>query len=95
MNGTKTANQPICTYVSRMLVSTWIAKNTTAIFTKIGTYHFQVTITDAGGLSVTSSVSVTVSQTDSSVTISPTATTVSASSTRQFFATSLDQGVRC
>ncbi len=34
------------------------AKNTTATFTKAGNYSFQVTITDAGGLSVTSSVNV-------------------------------------
>jgi glucuronoarabinoxylan endo-1,4-beta-xylanase len=36
------------------------AKNTTATFTKAGFYSFQVTITDTGGLSTTSSVSVTV-----------------------------------
>ena len=36
------------------------AKNTTATFTKAGSYSFQVTITDAGGLSTTSSVDVTV-----------------------------------
>ena len=35
-------------------------KNTTATFTKAGSYSFQVTITDAGGLSTTSSVDVTV-----------------------------------
>ena len=37
------------------------AKNTTATLSKAGTYIFTVTITDAVGLSVTSSVSVTVS----------------------------------
>jgi rhamnogalacturonan endolyase len=36
------------------------AKNTTATFTKAGTYDFQVTITDASGLTATSSVSVNV-----------------------------------
>ncbi len=36
------------------------AKNSTATFTQPGTYVLQVTITDAGGLSVTSSVTVTV-----------------------------------
>ena len=39
------------------------AKNTTATFTAAGNYSFQVTITDAGGLSTTSSVNVTVAQT--------------------------------
>ena len=32
------------------------AKNTTATFSKAGSYTFQVTITDAGGLTATSSV---------------------------------------
>ena len=36
------------------------AKNTLVTFSKTGTYNFQVTITDAGGLSTTSSVSVVV-----------------------------------
>lgn len=36
------------------------AKNTTATFTKTGTYTFTVTIKDAGGLTTTSSVAVTV-----------------------------------
>ncbi|MGN6369692.1 MAG: PKD domain-containing protein, partial [Phycisphaerae bacterium] len=36
------------------------AKSTTATFTTAGTYNFQVTITDSGGLSVTSSCTVTV-----------------------------------
>ena len=36
------------------------AKNTTATFTKAGVYNFRVTVTDAGGLSATSSVGLTV-----------------------------------
>ena len=36
------------------------AKNTTATFSKNGTYNFLVTITDSGGLSTTSTVTVTV-----------------------------------
>ena len=44
------------------------AKNTTATFSKAGSYTFQVTITDAGGLSTTSTVSVTVNQTLTSIT---------------------------
>ncbi len=39
------------------------AKNTTANFSKAGNYGFLVTITDQGGLSTTSSVTVTVNQT--------------------------------
>ena len=39
------------------------AKSTTVTFDRAGSYVFLVTITDAGGLSVTSQVSVTVSQT--------------------------------
>ena len=42
------------------------AKNTTATFSQAGTYTFTVTITDPGGLTATSSVSVTVNQTLSS-----------------------------
>ena len=41
---------------------TGAAMNTTATLTKAGTYGFTVTITDAVGLSITSSVSVTISQ---------------------------------
>ena len=39
------------------------AKNTTATFSQAGNYTFQVTITDVGGLTATSSVDVAVSQT--------------------------------
>src|SRR5438094_514554 len=39
------------------------AKNTVATFSKAGNYAFTVTITDAGGLTVTSNVNVTVNQT--------------------------------
>ena len=41
-----------------------------------GNYTFQVTITDAAGLSVTSSVNVTVSQTLTSIVVSPGTATV-------------------
>ena len=49
------------------------AKNTTATFSKAGSYTFQVTITDDGGLSTTSSVTVTVNQTLTSITVTPAA----------------------
>ena len=47
------------------------AKNTTATFTAAGNYSFQVTITDPGGLTATSSVNVTVNQTLTAIAVSP------------------------
>lgn len=67
------------------------AKSTTATFTKAGSYSFQVTLTDAGGLTTSSSVNVTVSQTLTSIAVSPTGITMSTGGTQQFTATGLDQ----
>jgi hypothetical protein len=67
------------------------AKNTTVTFNRAGTYQFQVTITDSGGLSTTSSVSVTVNQTLTSITVSPATATVRLGGQKQFSATGLDQ----
>ena len=67
------------------------AKNTTATFTKAGNYNFQVVIQDAGGLTVTSSVSVTVSQTLTSIVVAPASASVSTNGTQQFTATARDQ----
>ena len=67
------------------------AKNTTAGFTRAGTYNFVVTITDSGGLLTTSSVSVTVSQTTSIVAVSPGTLTIAQNAQQQFFATAIDQ----
>ena len=67
------------------------AKNTTATFSKAGSYAFQVTITDAGGLSTTSNVSVTVNQTLTTITVSPATASLSAGGTQQFTATGKDQ----
>ena len=67
------------------------AKNTTATFSAAGTYDFTVTITDAVGLSVTSSVSVTVGQTLTSITLSPASASLDATATQQFTATGYDQ----
>jgi hypothetical protein len=67
------------------------AKNVTATFTRAGTYTFVVTITDAGGLSVTSNTSVTVQQTLTSITVTPATTTVLVQQTVQFTATAFDQ----
>jgi hypothetical protein len=67
------------------------AKNSTAIFTKAGVYAFQVTITDPGGLSTSSSVSVTVAQTLTSVTVSPASVSLALGGTEQLTAQGLDQ----
>lgn len=67
------------------------AKNTIVTFSKAGTYTFQVTITDAAGLSVTSTVSVTVNQTLTTITVTPNTATVKVNSTLQFAASAFDQ----
>jgi hypothetical protein len=67
------------------------AKNTTVTFNRAGTYIFQATITDAGGLSVTSRVTVTVRQTLSKITLTPGSATVADRGTVQLKATALDQ----
>ena len=67
------------------------AKNTTATFTKAGNYTFQVTITDDGGLSTTSSVAVTVNQTLTSITVTPAVPALASHATQQFTAGGSDQ----
>ena len=67
------------------------AKQTTAAFYRAGVYEFEVTITDSGGLSTTSSVSVVVDQTRTSVTINPPTATLNAGHRQQFTAKVLDQ----
>ena len=67
------------------------AQNTTATFSQAGSYDFLVTITDAGGLSTTSSLTVTVDQTVTTVQVSPAAANINAGGTQQFSATALDQ----
>src|SRR5262249_52383561 len=67
------------------------AKNTTATFSKAGDYVFVVTITDAAGLSVTSTVRVTVQQTLTSITVTPATATVHVRQKQQFTAVALDQ----
>ena len=52
------------------------AQDTTATFTKAGTYDFQVTIADTFGDSTTTSVVVTVNQTIASIALSPSGATV-------------------
>jgi hypothetical protein len=67
------------------------ANNTTATFSKAGNYTFLVTITDTGGLSTTSSVSLTVNQVATSLVVSPSSTTLAVNATKQFSATVNDQ----
>jgi hypothetical protein len=67
------------------------AKNATATFTQAGSYSFTVTIKDSGGLTATSSVTVTVNQTLTTVTVSPGSATVAPGATQQFTATQKDQ----
>ena len=67
------------------------SKNTVATFSKFGSYSFKVTITDAGGLSTTSSVSVTVNQTETSLSLTPAKSTITSGGTAQLSVTALDQ----
>jgi hypothetical protein len=67
------------------------AKNITATFTKAGSYSFIVTIEDSGGLTTTSSVTVTVNQTPATISVSPPTPSVTAGTTQQFSAAVYDQ----
>jgi hypothetical protein len=67
------------------------AKNCTATFTKAGSYSVQAVIQDAGGLTATSSVAVTVNQTLTTIVVSPATASVQVSTTRQFTASAADQ----
>ncbi|HUB25564.1 MAG TPA: hypothetical protein VL992_09040, partial [Tepidisphaeraceae bacterium] len=67
------------------------AKSDVVTFSVQGTYGFEVTITDAGGLSTFGSVTVTVTQSASSIVVSPTAATVNEDASQQFTAKAYDQ----
>ncbi len=67
------------------------AKSNVVTFYLQGSYTFLVTITDAGGLSTTSSVSLTVTQTAATITISPTTVSVNESASQQFTGAAYDQ----
>ena len=69
------------------------AKATTAIFTKAGTYTFQVILSDLGNLTATSSVAVTVNPTLTTITVAPTTATLNISATQQYTASARDQFV--
>lgn len=67
------------------------AKNATATFTGAGTYTLEVTITDAGGLSVRSQVVVQVQQQAVSLEVSPATANVMTGATQNFTAQAKDQ----
>ena len=67
------------------------AKNTIVTFNRAGAYTFRVTITDTGGLTATSSVSVTVNQVLSSIVVTPASVTLAFRARQQFSAEALDQ----
>ena len=67
------------------------AKNTTATFSAAGVYVFQVTVRDAKGLSVTSTVTVTVKQVLKTIQVTPTPINIPAGTSFQFNAVALDQ----
>jgi hypothetical protein len=67
------------------------AQNTTATFSMAGTYTFAATITDAGGLTATSSVTVVVNQTLTSVVVTPGSVSLADGGSQQFTATARDQ----
>lgn len=67
------------------------AKATTATFTQAGSYAFEVTITDLGGATATSSVSVTVDQTATALNLSPSNVILAGGGTQQFTASIVDQ----
>jgi len=67
------------------------AKNTIATFSKAGSYSLSVSIKDAGGSLVNSSVNVVVSQTLTSLTVAPALAQVPTGTAQQFLATAKDQ----
>jgi hypothetical protein len=67
------------------------AKNATATFSRAGSYLLQVVIRDAGGLTATSSVSVTVQQSVASVSVTPGSASVQVGGAQQFNASAVDQ----
>ncbi|MEI6656801.1 MAG: choice-of-anchor X domain-containing protein, partial [Verrucomicrobiota bacterium] len=67
------------------------AKSTTVTFSKAGTYGLTVTIADPGGLTATSSVSVTVAQTLTAIAVTPATASLNTAATQQFSAVANDQ----
>ena len=67
------------------------AKNSTATFSKSGSYTFTVTIKDANNATVTSSVLVTVTPILAGISVTPLSATVLVGSTKSFSASGVDQ----
>jgi hypothetical protein len=67
------------------------AKSDIVTFFTTGTYTFQAQITDSGGLSTTSSVTVAVADTAATVTVTPATATVGEGNDQQYIATAYDQ----
>jgi hypothetical protein len=67
------------------------AKNTTVTFNRAGAYTFRVTLTDAGGLTATGNVTVTVAPTLTRIFPSPVSMTVAPGGSSSFSATAADQ----
>jgi subtilisin family serine protease/glucose/arabinose dehydrogenase len=67
------------------------AKNTTATFSRAGSYLLRAVIRDAGNQTVTSDVSVSVEQTPSQVVVTPATATVAVNGSQQFAASVRDQ----
>jgi hypothetical protein len=67
------------------------AKQTTATFSKLGSYSFNVTLKDAGGLTASSNVTVTVNATVTNISVTPASATVQSGKTQSFSATAKDQ----
>lgn len=67
------------------------AKASTATFTRAGTYSVTVTVRDVPGLTVTSTVSVTVNQTPTTLSVAPSAATLAPSGAQTFTASVVDQ----
>jgi hypothetical protein len=67
------------------------AKDTLATFSAVGNYTLQVVLSNPGGLTATSSVTVAVSQTPASLVVNPASSMVGLNGTQQFAASVLDQ----
>jgi O-glycosyl hydrolase len=67
------------------------AKNTTATFSRAGSYTFQVRIADTTGYTATSNIGVTVQQTSTALTLSPTNPSITVTGAQQFTASVTDQ----
>ena len=68
-----------------------LAQSIVATFSAAGNYTLQATITDAGGLTATSSVNVTVNQTLTSIAVTPSTASLGSHASQQFAATAYDQ----